>query len=238
MHEASIYVKDVLPFFPSLLLILIMVLLEFGSKNKFEKPEESQRKKKQAGKAKYLKCAKCNILVRFDMLETHLVCSRCKSTISDADETTDIRDQDHESKVGGNNESNTSQTSKLLSCPSCSCSIKVPNPPPKIPGKCRSCNCTFKIEMDKYDNLHIYNLQAGKNTNTKKVLSREEYLRVLDLSEEASSEQIQAAYRKKISEYHPDKVASCGVEIRKISEEMTKKINAAYEFLRRKASNH
>ena len=110
---------------------MITVLPEsvFSSKNEFEEPAESQRKKKQAGKAKYLKCAKCNILVRFDMLETHLVCSRCKSTMSGADETTDIRDRDHESKVGGNNESNTSQTSKLLSCPSCSCSIKVPNPP-------------------------------------------------------------------------------------------------------------
>jgi len=56
------------------------------------------------------------------------------------------------------------------------------------------------------------------------------WFNVLGVSESASKDQITIAYKKMISQYHPDKVASLGVEIRDLSESMTKKINVAYSY--------
>ncbi|WEN15060.1 J domain-containing protein [Rhodanobacter sp. AS-Z3] len=51
----------------------------------------------------------------------------------------------------------------------------------------------------------------------------------LGVSETASREQIDSAYRQQISQYHPDKVATMGEEIRRVAEARTKAINAAYD---------
>jgi DnaJ-domain-containing protein 1 len=53
---------------------------------------------------------------------------------------------------------------------------------------------------------------------------------LLEVSESASSAEINAAYRRKMSEYHPDKVARMGPEIRALAELRSKQINAAYDF--------
>lgn len=52
---------------------------------------------------------------------------------------------------------------------------------------------------------------------------------VLGVSASASREQIVAAYKQKISQYHPDKVANMGEEIRDLAERRSKEINAAYQ---------
>lgn len=57
----------------------------------------------------------------------------------------------------------------------------------------------------------------------------EEWFRVLEVPETASKEQIVSAYKQKISEYHPDKVAQMGEELRALAESKSKQINAAYE---------
>lgn len=54
---------------------------------------------------------------------------------------------------------------------------------------------------------------------------------LLDISPQASFEEIKQAYRKRITEYHPDKVAMLGPELRRLAEEMTKKINDAFLHL-------
>ena len=53
----------------------------------------------------------------------------------------------------------------------------------------------------------------------------------LGVPKTASFTEIKAAYRKRMTEYHPDKVASLGTELRNLAEEMTKRINNAYEEL-------
>lgn len=57
---------------------------------------------------------------------------------------------------------------------------------------------------------------------------------VLNVSEWASEEAVKAAYRSKISENHPDKVATMGAEIRALATLKTREINDAYrEAMRR-----
>jgi DnaJ-domain-containing protein 1 len=53
---------------------------------------------------------------------------------------------------------------------------------------------------------------------------------VLGVGESASKEEISAAYKRKISQNHPDKVAQMGEEIRAVADAKSQQINAAYEI--------
>lgn len=51
---------------------------------------------------------------------------------------------------------------------------------------------------------------------------------VLGVPRTASDDEIRAAFKKQISLYHPDKVASLEVEFNDVAQSRTKEINAAY----------
>ena len=57
---------------------------------------------------------------------------------------------------------------------------------------------------------------------------------VLGVDRGASAEEISSAYRKLVQQYHPDRVADLGPELREVAEQRMKEINAAYEELKRK----
>jgi DnaJ-domain-containing protein 1 len=59
---------------------------------------------------------------------------------------------------------------------------------------------------------------------------------ILDVPQGASREEVERAYKVKISQYHPDKVAQMGIEIRELAEAKSKEINAAYDFATRSDS--
>lgn len=54
---------------------------------------------------------------------------------------------------------------------------------------------------------------------------------ILGISRRASQEEIKKAYRKKMAEYHPDKVAHLGEELQDKAAEKTREIQQAYEAL-------
>lgn len=54
---------------------------------------------------------------------------------------------------------------------------------------------------------------------------------VLELSPQANKEEIEAQYRKLMSQYHPDKVNHLGPELQKTAHQKTLEIKAAYEKL-------
>ena len=56
---------------------------------------------------------------------------------------------------------------------------------------------------------------------------------ILGVDPHASMEEIRQAYRLRMSEYHPDKVAGLGPELRELAERKAKEINRAYEEARR-----
>lgn len=64
--------------------------------------------------------------------------------------------------------------------------------------------------------------------------SEADYWSILGLSGNITREDIRKAYRKAMSEYHPDKVASLGPELRALAEKKAKEINQAYEFFRKR----
>ena len=55
------------------------------------------------------------------------------------------------------------------------------------------------------------------------------WTRVLELPADASVEEIRDAYRRLISQYHPDKVASLGRELQELAEAKSKDIALAYQ---------
>ena len=61
------------------------------------------------------------------------------------------------------------------------------------------------------------------------LISRSWFL-VLGVSEDATPDQIAAAYKLMIRQYHPDKVAQMGSEIRELAEFKSKQINTAYDY--------
>lgn len=64
--------------------------------------------------------------------------------------------------------------------------------------------------------------------------SEADYWNILGLSGNITKEDIRKAYRKAMSEYHPDKVASLGPELRALAEKKAKEINQAYDFFRKR----
>ncbi len=52
---------------------------------------------------------------------------------------------------------------------------------------------------------------------------------VLGVSADASMDAIRRAYQQRIAEYHPDKVAALGAELRELAERKSKEINLAYD---------
>jgi DnaJ like chaperone protein len=61
----------------------------------------------------------------------------------------------------------------------------------------------------------------------------EQSYRILEVAGDATDDEVRDAYRKKVKENHPDKVAHLGEEIQRAANEKLKKINDAYEKIKR-----
>ena len=55
-----------------------------------------------------------------------------------------------------------------------------------------------------------------------------EWHEILDVSPYATMDEIRRSYKTLMSQYHPDKVASLGVELRNVAERRSKEITSAY----------
>jgi DnaJ like chaperone protein len=60
------------------------------------------------------------------------------------------------------------------------------------------------------------------------------FAKTLGLQKPYSEEETKAAYRKRIAQYHPDRVSALGPEIREVAETKAKEINEAYKYFRKK----
>ena len=56
---------------------------------------------------------------------------------------------------------------------------------------------------------------------------------LLGIDASASDEELEQAYRRRMSEYHPDRVANAAKEIRDIADRRAREINQAYDRIKR-----
>ncbi len=72
---------------------------------------------------------------------------------------------------------------------------------------------------------------AGGPANARREAPFDAY-QVLQVDRSASPEGIKAAYRARMAEYHPDKVAHLGEDLQKLAHERAQDIQRAYELLK------
>ena len=80
------------------------------------------------------------------------------------------------------------------------------------------------------DNEKTHEKVSGNNINQINLVSA---LNVLGLNDNAGIDEIKSVYKTKLKEYHPDKVASLGIEIRDLAAKKTLEINEAYNYIKK-----
>lgn len=123
----------------------------------------------------------------------------------------------------------TNKNERIISCPSCSQQIKFRLPIKGNNAQCRKCSAQFKLDVDSHSNIYITEIKIPEDANT--IKSLDECYGILEVKPDAIPIDIRAAYKKRISEYHPDKVEHLGNKIKHVAEEETRRVNAAYAML-------
>ena len=108
--------------------------------------------------------------------------------------------------------------------------------------KSRSSPCDHESRSDESSSStdqrgRAYNSTAGGTRSPFADGAEPAWYQVLGITESASLDEIDQAYRTQISQYHPDKVTKLGEDIRRLAEARSKQINSAHDIasrLRRK----
>lgn len=69
---------------------------------------------------------------------------------------------------------------------------------------------------------------SGRSRNR---ISLDHYFRILEIQPGATISEVKAAYKRQMQQYHPDKVASLGKELRDLAEAKSKEINEAFRAI-------
>jgi hypothetical protein len=128
-----------------------------------------------------------------------------------------------------------SENSKIIRCPYCRKKLRIKVPIPVDKGKCPACSGKFHIKEDGKGNIKVERDEPkNKSSYAGRHTTVDGCYKVLGISPTATPEEVRASYRKKIREYHPDRVAGLGEKLRKMADEESKQINKAYSELKTK----
>ncbi len=73
---------------------------------------------------------------------------------------------------------------------------------------------------------------TSRNTHNDETMTFDKAFSVLGLKNNATNDEVKDSYRKKMKEYHPDRVSGLGEELQELAKKKTMEINQAYDFIR------
>ncbi len=186
----------------------------FNRKNEQNSSEKTKFSSKNS--PNYWVCPKCNEQV-FYLAQFCFVCfTRKPDDISKKSNTFDNTNRDKESL-----------NDKLIcACSCCGLKIRILFLPGRHEIACPNCAQEFDVFIMNDRSIHLV-----KKIAIPKILNPKlPWYEVLEVEANSSSEEIKAAYRKLMKEYHPDKVATLGKDLQTLAERKTKEISEAYEI--------
>lgn len=113
----------------------------------------------------------------------------------------------------------------ICTCLECGLKIRIQFLPGKHELKCPGCHQEYDVFVINDRSIHL----VKKFQATEECRTRPLWHKVLEVRPDSSDEEIKNAYRKLMKEYHPDKVANLGKELRDLAEKKAKEISEAYE---------
>jgi len=181
-------------------------------------------KTENKNKSGVFSCKKCGHEAGlFNLLEG--LCHSCRNIKDDASQ--------HSKNANKENEENNKKNNRVFSCPICKQKIRIHLPILNCVVKCVTCDSKFTVYADNQSHLYIESINENKATPDNDAISSiDDCFRLLNLSNTATRQDIKNAYRKNITEYHPDKVNALGGKIKVLANLETKKLNYAITMLK------
>ena len=123
---------------------------------------------------------------------------------------------------------------RIITCPSCKQKLRIRLPLHRNISKCIKCSTKFELRMDESGYIYITKLdEKGKSHGDESEINTiDNCFEILEISQNSTPTEIKSAYRKRMMEYHPDKVDKLGSKLKKTAEEESKKLNTAYSILK------
>jgi DnaJ like chaperone protein len=146
-----------------------------------------------------------------------------------------------EEQAGSNSDQSTTTTS--FDCLGCGTTLRLHLREFQATYRCPSCRSEYK-SVQAQGEPPVFLVVPSSRPNTKSPHEPRSQNRPVPpdvrnalalflLDNDASFDQVRHAYRELIKQYHPDKVAHLGHELRKVAELKTKEINSAFQILER-----
>jgi len=77
---------------------------------------------------------------------------------------------------------------------------------------------------------------ADSKRQTEEKMTPEEAFAILKISKNASNDEIKAAYKERMKEYHPDRLENLGNELQELAKRKTQEINEAFTLIKKERS--
>lgn len=191
------------------------------------------------------RCLDCNNIVNDNEFDDMLSCPKCGGRLEEGLFTK----PKHESRQSHNQSSYESSHEEhediIFRCYFCDKMIQVSFPIKSTSFSCASCRSKYDIQcVGKLPKVYLILPKDEKwapKASPKQPNVPEEVkkaLNLFDLNETVAFDEVKARYRKCMTEYHPDKVAHLGVDLRRFAEEKSKRYNAAYTVVQHYFKNN
>lgn len=122
-----------------------------------------------------------------------------------------------------------------FACARCSASIRLSLPAPAEAIRCPRCRHGYRVSTVSLDPTVVLLLSDSAPARTARKVAPSAFA-VLELEPTQDLARVRLAYRRLVGQYHPDKVAGLGSELRRLAESKTRELIRAYESLEKSLS--